>query len=65
MIASHYFGKIDVRDFKQFVAKNYSAETPLYKVLISERDEISREDFAAKFEVWLKLVGISLPSQHR
>lgn len=62
-MANRRLEKVDIRKFKQFVTKNFAAETPLYNVLVSERDEITRADFAAKFEVWLKLVGLSLPNQ--
>lgn len=43
--------KVNLRDFKEFVAKNFDETTPLYKVLMPEKDEVSREEFAAKFAV--------------
>ena len=55
-------GKVSIRSFKEFVAKNFDQRTPLYKVLMSEKDEVSREELAAKFDVWLKLVNLSLPA---
>jgi hypothetical protein len=51
---------VNIRGFKEFVAKNFDEKTPLYKVLLSEKDEVSREDLAAKFDVWLRLVALSL-----
>ena len=51
---------VNIRSFKEFVAKNFDEKTPLYKVLLSEKDELSREELAAKFDVWLKLVSLSL-----
>lgn len=52
---------VNIRSFKEFVAKNYEESAPLYKILLSEKDQLSREEIAAKFDVWLKLVSISLP----
>lgn len=57
--------KVSLRSFKEFVAKNFDEATPLYKVLICERDEVSREELAAKFDVWLRLVNLSLPGNAR
>jgi hypothetical protein len=53
--------KVSLRSLKEFVAKNFDETTPLYEVLICERDEVSREEFAAKFDVWLRLVNLSTP----
>lgn len=53
--------KVSLRNFKEFVAKNFDQTTPLYKVLVGERDEVPREELAAKFDVWLRLVNLSLP----
>jgi hypothetical protein len=55
-------GKVSIRSFKEFVAKYFDQRTPLYKVLMSEKDEVSREELAGKFDVWLRLVGLSLPA---
>lgn len=57
--------KINVRRFKEFVGKNFAPETPLCRVLMSERDGLSPEDLAARFEVWLKLVNLSLPQESK
>ncbi|MGD0319660.1 MAG: hypothetical protein ABSB56_08190 [Nitrososphaerales archaeon] len=56
-------GGVNLRSLREFVAKNFDERTPLFKVLMSERDEVSREEFAAKFDVWLRLVGLSLPGE--
>jgi len=53
--------KVSLRSFKEFVAKNFDETTPLYKVLMGERDEVSRGELAAKFDVWLRLVNLSVP----
>ena len=58
-------GRVSLRSLKEFVAKNFDERTPLCKVLMSERDEVSREEFAAKFDVWLRLVNLSLPGDPR
>ena len=55
-------GKVNIRSFKEFVAKNFDQRTSLYKVLMSEKDEVSTEELAGKFDVWLRLVGLSLPA---
>lgn len=57
--------KVSLRSFKEFVAKNFDDTTPLYKVLMCERDEVSRGEFAAKFDICLRLVNLSLPSDPR
>jgi hypothetical protein len=56
-------GNVSLRNLKEFIAKNFDERMPLYKVLMSERDEVSREEFAAKFDVWLRLVSLSLPGE--
>ncbi len=53
--------RVSLRSFKDFVAKNFGETTPLYKVLMCERDEVSRGELAAKFDIWLRLVNLSLP----
>jgi hypothetical protein len=55
--------KVSLRSFKEFVAKNFDETTPFYKVLMREKDEVSREEFAAKFDVWLGLVNLSVPAE--
>jgi len=57
--------KVSLRSFKEFVAKNFDETTPLYKVLMCEKDEVSRGEIAAKFEIWLRLVNLSIPSELR
>jgi len=61
MLSARPLVKVNLRSFKEFVAKNFDETTPLYKLLMSERDEVSREEFAAKFDVWLRLVTLSVP----
>lgn len=61
MVSTSGAGKVNLRSFKEFVTRNFRPESPLYKVLISERDEVSPEDFAVEFGVWLKLINLSLP----
>ncbi len=55
--------KVSLRSFKEFVAKAFDETTPFYKVLMREKDEVSREEFAAKFDIWLRLVNLSMPSE--
>jgi hypothetical protein len=54
--------KLNLRNFKTFVATNFDERTALYKVVTSEKDEISPQEFAAKFDTWLKLASLSLPA---
>jgi hypothetical protein len=65
MQSQRLLAKVNLRGFKEFVAKNFDERTPVYKVLMSEKDEVSRDEYAAKFDVWLKLVNLSLPGDSR
>ncbi len=37
-------------------------ESPLYKIIMNERDELPVESFLSKSEVWLELADVSLLS---
>jgi hypothetical protein len=50
-----------MRGLKGFVEKSVPRDTPLYKVIVSEKDELSPEEYASKSEVWLRLIDISFP----
>ena len=45
------------RKFKDFVLNTLPAESPLCKVLAKEDDEMSREEFLAKFPIWWELAS--------
>ena len=51
-----------MRRLKGFAERSIHRDTPLYKVVMSEKDELSPEEYASKSEVWLKLIDISLPA---
>jgi hypothetical protein len=55
--------KVDIRGFKAFVMENFAPDTPLFRVIASEKDELEGEDLASKVEVWAKLVRLSLPRE--
>lgn len=48
-----------MRGLKRFVARSVPHDTPLYKVMMSEKDELSPEEYELKSEVWLRLIDIS------
>lgn len=50
---------INLREFKEFVRNRYGSDSPLYQVIVAEKDEVSCEEYAAKFLTWLKLIRIS------
>ena len=52
-----------MRRLKRFVEGNVPHDSPLYKVIMSEKDEPSPEEYASKCEVWLRLVDISFPAK--
>ncbi len=54
-----------MRRLKEFVERVVPQDTPLYKVMMSEKDELSPEEYASKSEVWLRLIDISLPQASR
>ncbi|MGD0478456.1 MAG: hypothetical protein ABSB29_09870 [Nitrososphaerales archaeon] len=54
---------VSMRGLKEFVEKSVPHDTPLYKVVVAEKDELSPEEYASKSEVWLRLIDISFPVQ--
>ncbi len=52
-----------MRRLKEFVERVVPQDTPLYKVVMSEKDELSAEEYASKSEVWLRLVDITFQSE--
>ncbi len=55
----HTAAIIDLRAFKEFIRTKYSHKTPLYQVIVAEKDEMPCEEYATKFLTWLKLIQIS------
>jgi hypothetical protein len=54
-------GSIDLRAFKSLVERRLPHDSPLYRVIVSEKDELPVDSFVSKSEVWLKLMDISFP----
>jgi hypothetical protein len=55
--------KVDIRGFKAFVLENFKPDTPIFRVLASEKDELDDLELAGRAEVWMKLIRLSLPSE--
>jgi hypothetical protein len=55
--------KVDIRGFKAFVLDNFKPDPPIFRILASEKDELDDLELAARAEVWMKLIRLSLPSE--
>jgi hypothetical protein len=55
--------KVDIRGFKALVLENFKPDTPIFRVLASEKDELDDLELAGRAEVWMKLIRLSLPSE--
>ena len=55
--------KVDIRGFKAFILENFKPDTPIFRVLASEKDELDDEELAGRAEVWMKLIRLSLPPE--
>jgi hypothetical protein len=55
--------KVDIRGFKAFVLDNFKPDTPIFRVLASEKDELDDLELAGRAEVWMKLIRLSLPPE--
>jgi hypothetical protein len=55
--------KVDIRGWKAFVLESFKPDTPLFRVVAAEKDELEEEELAGRVEVWMKLVKLSLPPQ--
>jgi len=54
---------VNIRSWKAFVLENFKPDTPLFRVVAAEKDELEEEELAGRVEVWMKLVKLSLPPQ--
>jgi hypothetical protein len=54
---------VDIRGFKAFILDNFRPDTPIFRVLASEKDELDDGEIAGRAEVWMKLIRLSLPSE--
>ncbi len=48
---------------KQFVERSVPPDSTLYKIMMSEKDELSPEEYVSKSEVWLRLIDITFQSE--
>ncbi len=53
---------IGLRSLKQFVERSVPPDSTLYKIMMSEKDELSPEEYVGKSEVWLRLIDITFQS---
>jgi hypothetical protein len=54
---------LSLKEFKLFVQRRVPPGSPLYRVVLAERDELPTESFLFKCEVWLELIDL-LPALH-
>ncbi len=47
---------VDLRPLKKIVRCDYSRDTPIRKVILSEPDELPKDEYAIKLMVWWKLI---------
>ncbi len=60
MVAERTKDLIDLRKFKSLAERKVPHDSPLYKVVVSERDELPVDSFISKSEIWLRLIDIVL-----
>lgn len=53
----HHSTKVDIRPVKTYVSTNYSEDSAIYAVILTEQDFLEPSDFVAKLGVWDKLSG--------
>jgi hypothetical protein len=46
---------VNMRSLKQFAFKMLPKELPLRDLLLTEKDELTAQEFIIKLEIWLKL----------
>jgi len=47
---------IDLRPLKRTVRRDYSKDTPIRQLILSEPDELPKDEYAIKLMVWMKLL---------
>jgi hypothetical protein len=55
--------KVSIKKFKEWVSANLSADSPLYRVVQRERDELPLEEALAKTEIICSLIDTSVTSK--
>lgn len=53
--------KVNIRGFKAFVMENFKPDTPLFRVIAAEKDELEGEELVGKVDTWMNLIRLSLP----
>lgn len=56
MCGSPNMEMVDLRPLKKIVRCDYSRDTPIRKVILSEPDELPKDEYAIKLMVWWKLI---------
>ena len=51
-------GKLDIKRLKEFAFKSLPEDSKLRTIILSEKDEVSVEEFLAKIGIWLKLLAL-------
>lgn len=51
---------VNLRSFKKFVGQNFGSKTALYRIAMSENDEIPLGEFLIKCGTWWDLIEISV-----
>ncbi len=59
MVAERTKELVDLRKFKSLAKRKVPHESPLYKVVASEQDELTVDSFLSKSEIWLRLIDIA------
>jgi hypothetical protein len=49
---------LSLKEFKLFVQRSVPPGSPLYRVVLAEKDELPVEAFLSKSEVWLELIDL-------
>jgi hypothetical protein len=57
--------KLDLRPLKKFVTENVEPRSAFFKIIVTEPDGISCEEFLVKFGVWLKLLKFEAEARHK
>lgn len=53
-------GAVNLKTLKNFVFENFPASCTLRDIILSEPDQMTRQEFVIKVGVWLKLLALSL-----
>ncbi len=54
--------KVNTRKFKSFVEERFPSTSPAYRVIMPEKDEMTKIEYMSKLETWIRIIKISLSS---